>query len=75
MNEKDTIMQEIEDNNANYTDWELKLNDISNLTFDELDTYINNNVTDLASAKLFLKKLSKVVLANVKITKDRVYKT
>lgn len=32
------------------------------LTPDRIDTYIDNNVTDLASAKEFLKKLSHVVL-------------
>jgi hypothetical protein len=31
-----------------------------------VDTYINNNVTDLASAREFLKKLGKIVLALLK---------
>jgi len=44
----------------------INLSDISKLTFNQLDTYIDNNVTDLASAKLYLKKLSKVVLAMLK---------
>lgn len=46
----------------------LKRRDLANLTFGQLDNYIENNVTDLASAKLFLKKLSKVVLAHIKIS-------
>lgn len=38
----------------------------TNLTYAQLDTYIDNNVTSLASAKTYLKKLSKVVLAILK---------
>jgi hypothetical protein len=41
--------------------------DLADLTFDQLDTYINNNVVDLASAKVYLKKLSKVVLGMIKM--------
>lgn len=44
----------------------LKLSDIANLTYAQLNTYINNHVTDLASAKAYLKTLSKVVLALLK---------
>ena len=36
---------------------------VSDLTYIELDNYIENNVIDLPSAKTYLKKLSKVVLA------------
>ena len=39
---------------------------LTNLTYAQLNTYINNNVTDLASIKAYLKKLSKVVLAIIK---------
>jgi hypothetical protein len=35
---------------------------LETLTYNQVDVYIDNNVTDLASAKEFLKKLSKVVL-------------
>jgi len=35
---------------------------LENLTYKKVDAYIENNVTDLATAKGFLKKLSKVVL-------------
>jgi len=35
---------------------------INGLTESQVETYIDNNITDLASAKVFLKKLSKVVL-------------
>ena len=44
----------------------INLSDIPKLTYDQLDTYIDNNITDLASAKTYLKKLSKVVLAMLK---------
>lgn len=39
---------------------------LGNLTYAQLDTYINNNVTNLKEAKAYLKKLSKVVLAILK---------
>ena len=39
---------------------------IADMTYAELDTYIETNVTTLASARAFLKKLAKVVLALVK---------
>jgi len=45
---------------------EINLSGITEMTYAELDTYINNNVTDLASARTYLKKLSKVVLAMLK---------
>lgn len=32
------------------------------ISYSQVDTYINNNVTDLASAREFLKKLGKIVL-------------
>ena len=35
---------------------------LQNLTYDQIDTYIDNNVTNLVSAKEYLKKLSKIVL-------------
>ena len=44
----------------------IKLSDITKLTFKQLDTYIDNNVKDVASVKVYLKKLSKVVLAMLK---------
>lgn len=37
------------------------LDTISNLTNDQINSYIDQNVVDLASAKVFLKKLAKVV--------------
>ena len=42
------------------------LANIADMTYAELDTYIQNNVTNLAEAKQYLKKLSKVVLAMLK---------
>ena len=41
---------------------DIRLSFIQDLTPTQVETYIDNNVTDLASAKEFLKKLSKVVL-------------
>ena len=40
---------------------------INNLTFAELETYIENNVTDFATAKDFIKTLSQVTLALCKL--------
>jgi len=42
---------------------ERKLSTIANMTYAQTDTYINANVTDLASAREFLKKLTRVILA------------
>lgn len=36
---------------------------LNSLTYEEVEEYIDNNVVDLSSAKEYLKKLSKVVLA------------
>ena len=44
----------------------IDLSNIADLTYDQLATYIDNNVTDLASAKAFLKQLAAVVLAMLK---------
>ena len=44
----------------------IDLSDIAEMTYAQLDTYIDNNVTNLAEAKQYLKKLSKVVLAMLK---------
>ncbi len=44
----------------------IALSEIANLTYAQLDTYIENNVTTLATSKVFLKKLARVVLALVK---------
>ena len=43
----------------------IKLSDITKLTSIELDTYIDNNIKDLASIKTYLKKLSKLTLAMI----------
>ena len=40
---------------------------IANLSYEQVDNYVENTVTDLVSAKAFLKLLSKVVLAMIKI--------
>ena len=44
----------------------IKLSNIANKTYAQLDAYIDNKVTDLSSAKAYLKRLSKVVLAMLK---------
>ena len=46
-----------------------RLSALYGLTQEHLETYIDNNITTLASAKEFLKKLSAVVLWLVKQTK------
>lgn len=45
---------------------ELALSAIANKTYAQADAYIDANVTDLASARAFLKKLTRVVLAMLK---------
>lgn len=42
---------------------------LKNKTPEQIDAYIESNITDLASAKKFLKKLSRVVLYIAKYTK------
>lgn len=42
------------------------LNILQNISYDKVDSYIDNNVVDLPSARLFLKKLSKLVLYFIK---------
>ena len=46
----------------------LVLSAIANKTYAQADAYIDANVTDLASAKTFLKTLTRVVLAILKRT-------
>jgi len=66
---------ELEDDGSDVEGAETQYNDaksaidlsvIAGITYAQLDLYIDTNVTDLASAKAFLKKLSKVVLAMLK---------
>ena len=49
-----------------YEDATTRIAEIADMTYAELDTYINDNVTDLVSAKTFLKRLARVVLAILK---------
>jgi hypothetical protein len=44
----------------------IALSDIAGMSYAQLEAYIEANVTTLATSKVFLKKLSKVVLALVK---------
>jgi len=41
--------------------------DIANLSYNQIDNYVETNITDLISAKDYLKRLSKVVLAIIKM--------
>jgi hypothetical protein len=56
----------IDDNNQ-YSERKQKMIDFASMTFEELDQYIEDNVVDFQSAKVFIKKLAKVVLAESKI--------
>jgi hypothetical protein len=38
------------------------VNGLSTLTYAQMDTYIANNITDLASAKTFIKKMARILL-------------
>lgn len=40
-----------------------KLNQLASMTYPQIETYIDNNVTDLQSAKQYLKTLSKALIA------------
>jgi hypothetical protein len=44
---------------------------IDTMSYQELDNYIENNITDLASAKTFIKTLAKVVLALAKMVDSK----
>ncbi|MCD4760870.1 hypothetical protein K8R42_03160 [bacterium] len=46
----------------------ISLSGLAEMTYAQLDAYIDANVTDMASARAYLRKLSKVVLALVKQT-------
>ena len=37
------------------------------ISYAQMDTYIDNNVTDMASARAFLKKLAKAMVAHLKM--------
>ena len=45
---------------------EIIASDLANKTYTQVDTYIENNVTDLASAKVVIKKMAKLMLAILK---------
>ena len=47
-------------------DNDIDLSDIAAMTYAQLDTYIDNNVTDLPSARAYLRKISRIVLAILK---------
>ena len=45
---------------------QMALSDLSNKTYAQVQTYIENNVTDLASAKVVLGKMANIILAMLK---------
>jgi len=45
---------------------QLSLNDLSDKTYAQAESWIENNVTDIASAKAVLKKMVKIILAILK---------
>jgi hypothetical protein len=57
----DEIATQYEDSRA-----ALALSNIADMSYAELDDYIDDNVTNLAEAKQYLKKISKAVLAMIK---------
>ena len=45
---------------------QIALSDLANKTYAQIQTYINTNVTDLASAKVVLGKMANIILAMLK---------
>jgi hypothetical protein len=45
---------------------QIALSDLANKTYAQAQTYIDNNVTDLASAKVVLGKMANIILALLK---------
>ena len=66
--EADVDAGDIADAAAQYQDAMevVNLSNLAKMTYAQLDTYIQNNVTDMASARDFLQKVSRVVLAILK---------
>ena len=52
---------------ADYEAAVVRRGELADMTYSQLDTYIDNNVTDLASARAYLSHLSKVVLGMIKM--------
>ena len=45
---------------------QIALSDLANKTYAQVQTYVENQVTDLASAKVVMKKMATVILALLK---------
>ncbi len=45
---------------------QIALSDLANKTYAQVQTYVDTNVTDLASAKVVLKKMANIILALLK---------
>jgi len=63
-NKKVSEISEAKEENSDISE---KLGHIKKFKFKELDDYIDDSITDLPSAKLFIKEISKVVLALTKL--------
>lgn len=59
--DNDGHAQQVAESNA-----ALKLAALGNMNYKELDDYIDANVTSIATAKVFMKRLAKAVLAMLK---------
>ena len=70
INRSDREVIIVKKNNEN--DWKTKLADFSQTTFSDLDQFIDSNVIDLASVKQYQKKLSKAVLALMKLFEEKL---
>lgn len=67
--DKEEILNTVEE----LSNVEMELNKIANFTYSEMETYVENNVTDLASSKVYLKELSRTVLGLTKLIKKKYY--
>ena len=48
------------------------ITDLADMSYTDVDTYIDNNVTTLATARIYLKRLSKRVLDLIKIVDSKI---
>ena len=73
INEKIIIEQIIEDKEESLTQAEIELNKISNLTYAEVEAYVQTSMTNDPSGKQIVKLLSRILLALIKTFKLKVY--
>lgn len=72
-NEKIIIEQIISDKKTELTNAETELNKISEMTYADVEVYVDTNVNSLAEAKTFLKLLARINLALIKTIKEKLY--